>query len=119
MTFLRQDLNTNLSCSHSQRYCLFFLVRGRRLGHYSNLQGLGAHILGYLDRGTLNLDDLSVGEHPGPDGGPVGVDHLFMGYLGTGLETAGYSAMQSSYVSISFMQGVVSITLGTEAGMFP
>lgn len=64
------------------------------------------------------FDGLAVGEQAGPEGGPVGVEDLFLGYVGTRL-AGGYSNTQSSYCSISFMQGVVSKVGGTDAGTLP
>jgi hypothetical protein len=61
------------------------------------------------------LEGLAVGEQAGPEGGPAGVEDLFLGYVGTIL-AGGYSNTQSSYCSISFMQGVVSKVAGTDAG---
>ena len=46
------------------------------------------------------------------------MEDLFLRHIGAALKVI-YSKTQSSYCSISFMQGVVSNTGGTEAGMFP
>lgn len=66
----------------------------------------------------VNFDCLSISEQPWPECGPVGMENLLLRHVGAVYRKA-YSKTQSSYWSISFMQGVVSRVGGTEAGTFP
>jgi hypothetical protein len=66
----------------------------------------------------VHLDCFSVGQETRPHGGPAGMIDLFLRNVGTAFQKL-YSKSQSSYWSISFMQGVVSKTGGTEAGTLP
>ena len=65
----------------------------------------------------VDFYDLSVSEKAWPDGRPVGMKYFFIGHICT-LLWIWYSKMQSSYCNISFMHGVVSNVLGTDAGTF-
>ena len=64
------------------------------------------------------FDCFAVCEQARPHGGPTGVEDLLLRDVGAESATE-YSKTQSSYCSISFMQGVVSNTGGTEAGQLP
>jgi len=64
------------------------------------------------------LDGFAVCEEARPHGGPAGMIDLLLRDIGADSTTI-YSKTQSSYCSISFMQGVVSNTGGTEAGQLP
>ena len=64
------------------------------------------------------LNSFAVSEKTRPHCGPVGMKYLSLWYISTEFQES-YSKTQSSYWSISFMQGVVSNTGGTEAGTFP
>jgi hypothetical protein len=66
----------------------------------------------------VHLHGFAVSEKARPHGGPAGVVHLFLRNVSTALNMV-YSKTQSSYWSISFMQGVVSKTGGTDAGTLP
>lgn len=66
----------------------------------------------------VDLDCLSIGQQPWPESGPVWMENLLLRHVGAECMKR-YSKTQSSYCSISFMQGVVSRVGGTEAGTFP
>lgn len=61
---------------------------------------------------------LSVSQKSRPKGWPRGVEDFFLRNVSAEFQRP-YSKTQSSYWSISFMQGVVSKTGGTEAGRLP
>lgn len=89
-----------------------FVLFGERTQVHILLRILVDNVLG------VHLDSLSVSKQAWPERGPVGMENLLLRHVGAECEKR-YSKTQSSYCSISFMQGVVSKVGGTEAGTFP
>lgn len=89
-----------------------FVLFGERAQVHILLRILVDDVLG------VNLDSLAISEQPWPESGPVGMENLLLRHVGAECSKR-YSKTQSSYCSISFMQGVVSKVGGTEAGTFP